>query len=223
MDNHDMRPLDQETFLVGLGKLQRIYSPHDTPAATDALLAAYEDVFFWEGPHRPGLAWVTAGLFRRAVTWTLAHVEPSPAGVPAPKELVERCRELKAMDDRRRAAADQDLTRPALAAPQVREAEAVDPQDPYSCTPEERRRWAEQDVWIRAWATRLPERLPPSAPEWERAAWERNQRVANWPKLTPAARRAKERRIAGERERAMAEIRARHVRSEAWLPKNLAV
>jgi len=147
-------------------RLVGVFQPLLDDAGALTLRTAWEETLLVQ-------TWLTDAVYRRAIAWTLAHWEER--GMPPVPKFLAICREMKAQLDRESATTDQDLTRPALAAPQVREAEAGEPHDPYSCTPEERRRWAEQDAWIRAWARRLPESLPPGAPEWERDAWERNQ------------------------------------------------
>ena len=203
-------PISDDAFNTQLDRLIDVFRSGSNKQVFRGWMDEYAEQF-------QALPWADDAVMRRAVTETLIDETLTSLigrALPGTGYFAQALRRAKAQLRRESATADQDLTRPALAAPQVREAEAVDPQDPYSCTPEERRRWAEQDVWIRAWARRLPERLPPSAPEWERDAWERNQRVAHWPALTPAMRRAQERRIAGEREQAMAQIRAHMARGE---------
>ena len=106
---------------------------------------------------------------------------------------------------------------PALPAP-PRKADGIDPGDPHSCTPEERERWAKEDVWLRSYGARLTppeptllERLSADDREHVLDAHRRNVSVANWVNLTPAARRAKEQRIAAEKAqvpRLIAEARA---------------
>ena len=94
---------------------------------------------------------------------------------------------------------------PALPAPQAHVG-AVDPNDPYSCTPEERERCAREDTWIRQWSHRV--RFTPQSvidrlePEQRRRTLDseaKDRSVMNWPNFTPAARRAKDVRIERER------------------------
>lgn len=140
--------------------------------------------------------WVDDAILRRATTRIVLE-ETSPY-LPNVARVLDYLR--SARDDLER---DARAETPILPPPARREADEIDPNDPYSCTPEERERWAREDVWIRQWAARLP-LVDATAPAWEVDAWQRNVSVASWPNLTPAARRAKERRIAAEKARALA-------------------
>lgn len=154
--------------------------------------------------------WVDDGVLRRAATSIL--LQETDRFLPNVGRALEYLREAKAALDR-----EAVHSRLALPEPARNEAPSVDPNDPYSCTSEERERWAKEDAWIEAWAGRLKP-TPPDVLERLSAAdrheWldsdRRNASVAAWPRLTPAARRAKERRIAAERDQARATLAARH-------------
>lgn len=126
--------------------------------------------------------WVTAALFDAAVTEALT----SSAHLPTPAEFLGYCQMVK--DDQQREAAK------ALPAPQ---------RDDNEATPEERERWAREDVILRAYGARLrptpPELLARLSDEDRRDLIdydERNQRVANWVHLSVPERRALDRRSA---------------------------
>jgi hypothetical protein len=131
--------------------------------------------------------------------------------LPEPATALEFFEAARAELERTAARAAEE--RAALAPPKP-ETPDVDAADPYSSTPEERERWAREDAGIRGWAARLglyenPPRFPISPDAFERlpaaerdALMEQHRRnvaVANWPNLTPAERRAKERRIMARR------------------------
>lgn len=170
-------------------------SAAEAPAG-DALEQAWRDVI-------TAKAWITRQVFEESVQETL---QTPCEFLPTPGQFVEVCRVVK--DDLER---DDDAL--ALPPPQrvvAPAGAAVDPDDPYSCTPEERERWAREDAWIRKWVTTLERDCFPdvlermSAEDRERTlSLERaNRNIANWPNLTPVQRRAKERRAAGQMERA---------------------
>lgn len=174
-------------------------SAAEAPAG-DALEQAWRDVL-------TGKPWITAQVFEAAVYETL---QTTGAYLPTVGQFVEVCALVKRELDQ--------ATEPrALPPPPRREVEAgdaVDPSDPYSCTAEERERWAREDAHIRKWAATLPPPTPPDV--LARLSYEdreatldferRNASVANWPNLRPADRRAKEQRIAAERDAALAQL-----------------
>lgn len=172
-----------------MATLTPAYPPRGgTEAEGAALLAAWWDVL----REKP---WLTIAVFTEAVRETLETVK---GYLPAPAQFLEICRVVA--DDLER---ERRRRMAALPPPERRAADAIDPSDPYSCTPEERQRWAEQDAWIRGWASRLDHETMSDA----------DQSVANWPNLRPLDRRMKERRIAAEREKAIASIRSTFARA----------
>lgn len=185
--------ITKQTFSEQMDRLLDVMEPGRDKGAYAGLLDEWRDLF-------AGLEWVSPAVFRAAVTRALAHYDR----IPTTHQFQELL--TVARDDERREAA---RAMPVLPPPQRVEAAEIDPNDPYSCTPEERERWAREDQWIRQWAARLPKALPDYAPAAEVNAWKRNLSVASWPNLTPVQRRAKERRIAAERERAFEAIRQR--------------
>ncbi len=130
-------------------------------------------------------------IWQEAVTEAIRHFAKLPL-VGEMRQVVEAVRADFVREDV-----------PALPPP-FRKADGIEPSDPHSCTPEERERWAREDAELRSYAARItaPEGLERlSAVDRASAldAHERNVSVANWVNLTPAARRAKEQRIAGEK------------------------
>src|SRR5262245_10664426 len=98
-------------------------------------------------------SWVDDAILRRAVTQMLLQ-ETGPY-VPNVARTLEYLRAAKEALEREARART-----PLLAAPSRNAADAIDPNDPYSCTPEERERWAREDAWIREWAARI-QPVPP--------------------------------------------------------------
>lgn len=168
-----------------MAKLIPAYPPRgSTEDSHTALLAAWWDVL-------SGKPWLTIAVFEEAVRETLETVREY---LPTPAQFLDICKLIGEERDREKARA----TLAALPAPERRAADPIDPRDPYSCTPEERQRWAEQDAWIRGWQSRLVRQTMTEA----------DQLATDWPNLRPVDRRAKERRLEVDRERAVASIRA---------------
>lgn len=206
-----MRSLDERTTL----------SP-DVKDATEAALlrllsnfgiltddAAYDlQLDTWITAMERQAHWITPELIDGALeiyldrkTDSTAERKPPPIG-----DFIDVCRAVKA--------AAQRQERPALLAPERRVVDALDPNDPYSCTPEERERWAREDRWIRQWSARVrftpPEvmaRLLTEDRQRLEESEENDRKVMNWPNLTPAARRAKDIRIERARQAALKSLR----------------
>ena len=171
--------LDRQTFLQGLGKLITSY-PTRVGSEDDAagLTAAWWDVFSTK-------EWVTVAVWQAGVQDIL---ETSPH-MPSPAIALEHCRAMR-----------EELARDVLALPPPKI-------DRTSATPEERQRWAKEDVELRSYGSLLVapsqevlERMNYADREAAMDAHERNVSVANWVNLSPEQRRAKETRIALEKE-----------------------
>jgi hypothetical protein len=203
-------PLTYEHFLLGMGKLLPAYPPRSgSDAGTDGLLAAWWEVL-------GGKPWLTVAVFNEAVRETLSMPKEF---LPSPGQFLDVCKLIWEEWDREKAQA----TLAALPLPPRPETPGVDPNDPYSSTPAERERWAQEDLAIGQWASRLQvldaadlERMTAEDSAAAQDLYRRNLSVAGWHALTPAARRAKEQRIEAERkqvpvliERAKAETRQR--------------
>lgn len=143
--------------------------------------------------------WLNGQVFTEAIRETLETVK---GRAPTPADLLDVCKLVWEEWDREKAKA----TLAALPPPVRHVSDVIDPNDPYSSTPAERERWAQEDAAIGQWAARLQvldeadlNRMHAE----DRAAaadlYRRNLSVAGWHALTPAARRAKEQRVEAER------------------------
>lgn len=179
---------ERGVFRQQLGRLLSNYGLSD-PARIEPIALNFTDAALreeWE-----------SDLFEATCRWVAWHIDPPFPGLSKFREVY---RVLKAERD-----AQESAESLALPAPRP-VTEEIDPSDPYSSTPEERQRWAREDSWLRSYALTLPKE-PPDGDQ-ARDSWERNWSVANWVTLRPDQRRAKERRIAGEKAQAMAVMRA---------------
>jgi len=135
-----------------------------------------------------GKSWITDAVFARGVRECLSTVKD---WLPTVSEFIGLCNYAKSLIE------DEVSASRSLPPPARREVGEIDPSDPYSCTPEERERWAREDVWLRGFA-KLQHPLQEEA---------RPSSVASWVQSRPAERRAKEQRIERERLAAYAQIR----------------
>lgn len=149
--------------------------------------------------------WLTSEVFDRSVRDMLE----TSAKLPTPAEFLAYC-EI----NRDELARERARQVPVLPPPLAHAAPQIDPNDPYSCTPEERERWAREDAWIRRWNARR--RTPPAEMLWRLAPDERerleaslaaDEAVARWPQLRPDQRRAKDVRTEAARLAAIKSLR----------------